>query len=126
MVKINGTTANMLVDSGAQSTVLGDRQLNVTKKPAYVHVLYMGMVVYQLWVYVEAAIECHGKETIGTVCCMFGPELAEGAWQECIWLAVALSSLIWISGYLDIIEKVTVPITWVSPAVIAPIQTKTT
>ena len=59
MAKINKTTTSMLVDSGAQSTVLGKKQFdnpvrgmalkqNSSQKKGICE--FMGMGIYQLWV----------------------------------------------------------------------------
>lgn len=67
MVKINGTTANMFVDSGAQSTVLGERQFNDLVRSGIRSVnketcVCMGMVVFQLWVNLRLRLNVMGRK----------------------------------------------------------------
>ena len=74
-VRIDNTISTMLVDSGAQSTVLGERQLNNLAKSGLIAKLQPEK--RNLRVYgngylpvvgkFEASIECNGRKTIETI-----------------------------------------------------------
>lgn len=74
-VKINSTTTNMLVDSGAQSTVLGERQFNNLVKsglraklqPEERNLRVYGNGRLPVVGRFEAIIECHGRKTMETI-----------------------------------------------------------
>ena len=74
-VKINSTTTNMLVDSGAQSTVLGERQFNNLVKsglraklqPEERNLRVYGNGRLPVVGKFEATIECHGRKTMETI-----------------------------------------------------------
>ena len=80
MVKINDTTTNMLVDSGAQSTVLGERQFNNLVKsglraklqPEEKNLRVYGNGCLPVVGKFVAAIECHGRKTMETILVMQG------------------------------------------------------
>ncbi|KAL9969742.1 hypothetical protein ACROYT_G021997, partial [Oculina patagonica] len=75
MVKIDNTTTSMLVDSGAQSTVLGERQFNNLVKsglkaklqPEERNLRVYGNGCLPVVGKFEASIECNGRKTMETI-----------------------------------------------------------
>ena len=75
MVKIDGTTTSMLVDSGAQSTVLGKKQfdnlvrngLKVKLKPEERNLRVYGNGYLPVVGKFEASIQCFGRKTMQTI-----------------------------------------------------------
>lgn len=75
MVKIDNTTTSMLVDSGAQSTVLGERQFNnlvnsglkAKLQPEQRNLRVYGNGYLPVVCKFEASIECNGRKTMDTI-----------------------------------------------------------
>ena len=75
MVKIDDTNTNMLVDSGVQSTVLGERQFNNLVKsglkaklePEERNLRVYGNGCLPVVGKFEATIQCHGRKTMETI-----------------------------------------------------------
>ena len=194
MVKIDNTTTSMLVDSGAQSTVLGERQFNNLAKsglkaklqPEERNLRVYGNGYLPVVGKFEASIECNGRKIMETILvtrgegrCLLGSPAAKrlqvlkvgpelGGVANVYSVGSGIDGIVdrfpnvflgvgKLSGYqlklhidpevkpvaqkprripyplkekvtkkinelldLDIIEKVSGPTTWVSPAVIAP------
>ena len=92
MVKIDNTTTSMLVDSGAQSTVLGERQFNNLIKsglkaklqPEERNLRVYGNGYLPVVGKFEASIECNGRKIMETILvtrgegrCLFGSPAAK-------------------------------------------------
>ena len=74
MVKINNTTTSMLVDSGAQSTVLGEKQFNLVRDglKAKLQPEERNLRVYRngnlpVEGKFEASVECYRRKTMETI-----------------------------------------------------------
>ena len=74
-VKINNTATSVLVDSGAQSTVLGERQFNnlvrdglrAKLQPEERNLRVYGNGCFPVMCKFEASVECYGRETMETI-----------------------------------------------------------